>query len=72
MPSLPANSKSGTPNTLYRQLLMPQTGIFDPGLLNDLEFEARNLATSVDNLAESLGSILHSVSCYYYRYCLLI
>jgi len=61
-PPLPGNSKSGTPNTLYRQLLVPQVGVFDAGLLNDLESEAQRMATSIDNLTENLCGILHSIS----------
>ncbi|KAF5272781.1 hypothetical protein FQA39_LY07808 [Lamprigera yunnana] len=61
-PPLPGNSKIATPNTLYRQLLVPQMGLFDAGLLNDLESEAQRMATSIDNLTENLCGILHSIS----------
>ncbi|KAK4872727.1 hypothetical protein RN001_014756 [Aquatica leii] len=61
-PPLPGNSKIATPNTLYRQLLVPQMGLFDSGLLNDLESEAQRMATSIDNLTENLCGILHSIS----------
>lgn len=60
-PPLPGGSRSGTPSTLHRQLLTPQVGQVDANLLNDLECEARKLATSVDNLTENLCNILHSV-----------
>ncbi|XP_019759148.1 uncharacterized protein LOC109537059 isoform X4 [Dendroctonus ponderosae] len=58
----PTNSRSGTPSTLYRQLLDPQLGQIDVALINDLECEAHRMATSVDNLIENLSGILHSVS----------
>ncbi|XP_031357195.1 BLOC-1-related complex subunit 6 isoform X2 [Photinus pyralis] len=61
-PPLPGNSKIATPNTLFRQLLVPQMGLFDTGLLNDLESEAQRMATSIDNLTENLCGILHSIS----------
>lgn len=59
--TLPGGSRSSTPNILQRQLLTPQLGQLDTGLLNDLEFEARKVATSIDNLTENLCGILHSV-----------
>lgn len=58
---LSGGSRSSTPNTLQRQLLTPQVGQLDSTLLNDLEVEARELATSIDNLTENLCGILHSV-----------
>ncbi|KAF5292872.1 hypothetical protein FQR65_LT11124 [Abscondita terminalis] len=61
-PPFPTNSKMITPNNLYRQLLVPQMGLFDSGLLNDLESEAQRMATSIDNLTENLCGILHSIS----------
>lgn len=36
--------------------------VLDANLLNDLEFEARNIATSVDTLTETLSGVLHSMS----------
>jgi len=36
--------------------------VLDVNLLNDLEFEARNIAASVDTLSESLSGVLHSMS----------
>ncbi|XP_022164646.1 BLOC-1-related complex subunit 6 [Myzus persicae] len=36
--------------------------VLDANLLNDLEFEARNIAASVDTLSESLSGVLHSMS----------
>jgi BLOC-1 related complex subunit 6 len=54
-------SRGSTPN-LYRQALMPQVTSVDPNILNDLEAEARKIATSVDTLTENLAGILHSVN----------
>lgn len=61
-PPFPGCSRSGTPSKLYRQILHPQIGQVDVGLLNDLECEAQRMATSIDNLTENLCGILHSVS----------
>lgn len=61
-PPLPGHSRSGTPNTLYRQILAPQFTQVDSILLNELECEAQRLATSIDNLTENLCGILHSIS----------
>lgn len=36
--------------------------VLDANLLNDLEFEARNIAASVDTLTETLSGVLHSMS----------
>lgn len=36
--------------------------VLDANLLNDLEFEARNIAASVDTLSETLSGVLHSMS----------
>lgn len=36
--------------------------VLDVNLLNDLEFEARNIAASVDTLTETLSGVLHSMS----------
>lgn len=36
--------------------------VLDTNLLNDLEFEARNIAASVDSLTETLSGVLHSMS----------
>ncbi|XP_050305892.1 BLOC-1-related complex subunit 6 [Anthonomus grandis grandis] len=55
-------SRSGTPSSLYRQLLDPQLSQIDMALINDLECEAQRMATSVDNLIENLSGILHSAS----------
>jgi len=55
-------SRTGTPNTLYRQLLDPQLGQVNVALINDLECEAQRIATSVDSLIENLSGILHSIS----------
>lgn len=38
------------------------TFFMDANLLNDLEFEARNIAASVDTLSETLSGVLHSMS----------
>ncbi|KAG8237073.1 hypothetical protein J437_LFUL005180 [Ladona fulva] len=54
-------SRSSTPS-LYRQALTPQLPAIDSNVLNDLEVEARKVATSVDTLTENLAGILHSVS----------
>ncbi|KAJ1521552.1 hypothetical protein ONE63_003209 [Megalurothrips usitatus] len=55
-------STSSTP-CLYRQALTaPQLSPIDPHILNDLENEARRIATSVDTLTESLAGILRSIS----------
>ncbi|XP_012258144.1 BLOC-1-related complex subunit 6 isoform X2 [Athalia rosae] len=59
-PSFPG-SRSSTP-CLYRQALAPQLPILDHNVLNELEMEARKVATSVDSLTENLAAILHSVS----------
>lgn len=56
------NSRTCTPSSLYRQLLVPQVGQLDTTLINDLECEAQRMATSIDNLIENLCGILHSVS----------
>ncbi|XP_065349465.1 BLOC-1-related complex subunit 6 [Cloeon dipterum] len=55
-----ASWNSGT--NLYKQALMPQLPSVDPNILNDLEAEARRIATSVDTLTENLAGILQSVS----------
>lgn len=47
---------------LYRQAVAPQIPIVDHNILNELESEARKVATSVDALTENLAAILHSVS----------
>ncbi|XP_059489668.1 BLOC-1-related complex subunit 6 [Neocloeon triangulifer] len=49
-------------SNLYKQALMPQMPSVDPSILNDLEAEAKRIATSVDTLTENLAGILHSVS----------
>lgn len=36
--------------------------VLDANLLNELEFEARNIAASVDTLTETLSGVLHSMS----------
>ncbi|XP_019868529.1 BLOC-1-related complex subunit 6 [Aethina tumida] len=56
------NSRTCTPSSLYRQLLVPQVSQFDTALINDLECEAQRMATSIDNLIENLSGILHSIS----------
>ncbi|CAH1163966.1 unnamed protein product [Phaedon cochleariae] len=60
--SVSSNSRTCTPNSLYRQLLVPQVGQLDSALINDLECEAHHMATSVDSLIENLSGILHSIS----------
>ncbi|KAK0168634.1 hypothetical protein PV327_002412 [Microctonus hyperodae] len=59
-PSFPG-SRSSTP-CLYRQALNPQLPLPDHNALNELEMEARKIATSVDSLTENLAAILHSAS----------
>ncbi|KZC11685.1 Uncharacterized protein C17orf59 like protein [Dufourea novaeangliae] len=59
-PSFPG-SRSSTP-CLYRQALTPQLPLLDHNILNELEMEARKVATSVDALTENLAAILHSAS----------
>ncbi|XP_054000793.1 BLOC-1-related complex subunit 6 isoform X2 [Hylaeus anthracinus] len=59
-PSFPG-SRSSTP-CLYRQALTPQLPLLDHNVLNELEMEARKVATSVDALTENLAAILHSAS----------
>ncbi|XP_018329449.1 uncharacterized protein LOC108739859 isoform X2 [Agrilus planipennis] len=54
------NSKSGTPSYTQKGLLMTSVSSLDPNILNDLEFEAQKIATSVDTLTENLCGILHS------------
>lgn len=61
-PSFPG-SRSSTP-CLYRQALTPQMPFLDHNVLNELEMEARKMATSVDTLTENLSAILHSVKTY--------
>jgi hypothetical protein len=46
---------------LYRQALTPQLPLLDHNILNELENEARKVATSVDSITENLAAILHSV-----------
>ncbi|XP_060818191.1 uncharacterized protein LOC132908303 isoform X3 [Bombus pascuorum] len=58
-PSFPG-SRSSTP-CLYRQALTPQVPLLDHNVLNELEMEARKVATSVDALTENLAAILHSL-----------
>lgn len=60
--SFSGSSRSSTP-CLYRQALNPQLPLpADHNVLNELELEARKIATSVDSLTENLAAILHSVS----------
>lgn len=58
-PSFPG-SRSSTP-CLYRQALTPQLPPLDHNVLNELEMEARKVATSVDALTENLAAILQNV-----------
>ncbi|XP_057324191.1 BLOC-1-related complex subunit 6-like isoform X1 [Microplitis mediator] len=60
--SFSGSSRSSTP-CLYRQALNPQLPLpADHNVLNELEMEARKIATSVDSLTENLAAILHSAS----------
>ncbi|XP_058450187.1 BLOC-1-related complex subunit 6 [Malaya genurostris] len=43
-------------------LMTPNLNQIDPNALNEIEREAQALAASVDNLTESLCSVLHSIS----------
>lgn len=47
--------------SLYKLPLTTQFHVLDPNILNELENEARRIATSVDSITESLSAILHSV-----------
>ncbi|XP_001602456.1 BLOC-1-related complex subunit 6 isoform X1 [Nasonia vitripennis] len=55
------DSRNSTP-CLYRQALTPQLPALDHNILNELENEARKVATSVDSITENLAAILHSAS----------
>ncbi|KAL3270962.1 hypothetical protein HHI36_021465 [Cryptolaemus montrouzieri] len=57
-----SGSKSGTPLSIYRTSTIPQVGLLDLGLLQDLEYEAQRMATSIDSLTENLCEILQSIS----------
>lgn len=54
-------SRDSTP-CLYRQALEPHLPPLDSTVLNNLEAEARRVATAVDALTENLAGYLHSVS----------
>lgn len=56
-----SESRNSTPS-LYKQTLLPQLPVLDHNVLNELENEARKVATSVDSITENLAAILHSVS----------
>lgn len=56
---LESKLKQTSPTTPVRPL---GRFVLDANLLNDLEFEARNIATSVDTLSENLSGVLHSMS----------
>lgn len=43
-------------------MMPPHLNQIDPNVLNEIEREAQALAASVDNLTESLCSVLHSIS----------
>ena len=53
--------KSPSP-CLYRQTLEPNLPPLDPTVLNELEADARRIATAVDSLTENLAGLLHSIS----------
>ena len=65
-PPLPNNvhneSESATRPDLTSSLSSPRDMVVDPMVLNDIEKEARLLATDVDNLVENLSCVLQSVS----------
>ena len=56
----PARPSSLEPELACLAVQVP--GAVDPQVLNDLELEARRLATEVDSLVENLSCILQSVS----------
>ena len=66
-------SRNSTP-CLYRQALTPQLPALDHNILNELENEARKVATSVDSITENLAAILHSVCIvdFYQGNCILL
>lgn len=47
---------------LYRQALEPNLPSLDATVLNELEADARKVATAVDSLTENLAGLLHSIS----------
>lgn len=51
--------KQTSPTTPVRPL---ERFVLDANLLNDLEYEAKNIAMSVDTLTETLSGVLHSMS----------
>ncbi|XP_044762963.1 BLOC-1-related complex subunit 6 [Coccinella septempunctata] len=56
------SSKGSTPMSLHRRNVFPQMGLPNVGLLQDLEYEAQSMATSIDALTENLCEILQSIS----------
>ncbi|XP_062131356.1 BLOC-1-related complex subunit 6 [Drosophila sulfurigaster albostrigata] len=60
------NSEHTTPSTstapISRFLQSRHVPEVDGNVLSDIELEAQYLATSVDNLVENLGNLLHSIS----------
>lgn len=59
----PSNSsKSSTPMSLHRRNIFQQMGLPNLSLLQDLEYEAQSMATSIDALTENLCEILQSIS----------
>lgn len=61
-----ASSEHTTPSTsaapISRFLQSRNVPEVDGNVLSDIELEAQYLATSVDNLVENLGNLLHSIS----------
>ncbi|EDW76860.1 uncharacterized protein Dwil_GK16433 [Drosophila willistoni] len=70
MSSAPTDSEQTTPsgaslppgNLTQRFLQCRNVPEIDGNVLSDIELEAQYLATSVDNLLENLGNLLHSIS----------
>ncbi|XP_055639659.1 BLOC-1-related complex subunit 6 [Toxorhynchites rutilus septentrionalis] len=57
-----ANGGLGVPSSYGIMPKAPHFNRIDPNVLNEIEREAQSLAASVDNLTESLCSVLHSIS----------
>ena len=54
-------SLENSSNLMYKQTTTIQAPSLDQNILNELENEARKIATSVDCITENLAAILHSV-----------
>jgi len=66
VPNDPDSAARPRPSSLGSELPSslpsPRDMVVDPRVLNDIEREARRLATDVDNMVENLSCMLHSVS----------